>query len=243
MDGSHRSAQSVVHLDPQFQGNLAAIYARVSTKDQADRGYSLPTQHEQCLAFALDLGYVVEHVFQEDYSGVSLRRPQLTILRDLVRERRVKAVIVYDADRLSRKLAHQLLLIEELEQCGVELHVVTAPDRKNTPEGRLFAHMQGVIAEFEREKLLEKTRRGREGRAKAGHAVYGRVTYGYCYIKDKPKSSHYEIHEPEAAVVRTIFMLYVEQGLSQEAIARKLIQDGIKSPKAQYRRLPLYVWH
>src|SRR5205809_6015313 len=91
---------------------LAAIYARVSTTDQADKGYSLPTQLEACQAMARQEGYAVPetHIFVDDYTVTSLNCPQFTQLRDLVRQRLVRSVFVYDLDRLSRKLAHQLLL-------------------------------------------------------------------------------------------------------------------------------------
>src|SRR2546423_1221823 len=93
---------------PQPPGQVpAAIYARVSTTDQADRGYSLPTQIEACQTLAHQEGYTApeSHVFVDDYTGTSLNRPQFTKLRDMVRNGLVQAVIVYDLDRLSRKLA------------------------------------------------------------------------------------------------------------------------------------------
>src|SRR5438128_12214872 len=113
---------------PQPSGHRsAAIYARVSTTEQADKGYSLPTQIEAFQRLAQQEGYTVpeSHIFVDDYTGTSLNRPQFTKLRDLVHHRLVQAVIVYDLDRLSRKLAHQLLLSEEFEQAGVTLHIVT----------------------------------------------------------------------------------------------------------------------
>src|SRR5438132_5670335 len=121
---------------------IAAIYARVSTTDQADKGYSLPTQLAACQALARQEGYVVPdtHVFVDDYTATSLNRPQFTPLRDLVRQRLVQAVFVHDLDRLSRKLAHQLLLSEEFEQAEVALR--TARGRRgraqagHVPQGR-----------------------------------------------------------------------------------------------------------
>jgi site-specific DNA recombinase len=86
---------------PQPNGQLpAAIYARVSTQDQADRGYSLPTQIEACLAWARQQGYSVpaDYVFSEDYTGTSLNRPQFTKLRELVQQQLVQMVIVHDQD-------------------------------------------------------------------------------------------------------------------------------------------------
>src|SRR5438105_12006171 len=163
---------------PTDTPKLAAIYARVSTAEQADKGYSLPTQLDACQGMARQEGYTVPntHVFVDDYTGMSLNRPQFTPLRDLVRQRLVQAVFVYDLDRLSRKLAHQLLLSEEFEQAGVALRIVTMPDGAKTPETQLLSNVRGIIAECERAKILERTARGRRGRAQAGHVTYGRRT-------------------------------------------------------------------
>src|SRR5215470_3036931 len=190
--------------------HIAAIYARVSTTDQADKGYSLPTQLDACQAIARQEGYTVPdtHVFVDDYTGTSLNRPQFTQLRDLVRQRLVQAVFVYDLDRLSRKLAHQLFLSEEFDLAGVALRIVTMPDGTKTPEAQLLTNVRGIIAEYERAKILERTARGRRGRAQAGHVPYGRRTYGYRYIKHAGKGAHYEIDLDEATVVKRIFRLY-----------------------------------
>ena len=118
---------------------IGAVYARVSTTEQADKGYSLPTQIEACLDLAQREGYTVPdtHVFVDDYTGTSLNRPQFTQLRDLVRQQLVPAVFVYDLDRLSRKLAHQLLLTEEFEQAGVALRLVTSSAMRFLMDPRL----------------------------------------------------------------------------------------------------------
>ena len=170
------SSRSLPHGTPAQQVSpqtdtpkLAAIYARVSTTDQADKGYSLPTQIEACQAMARQEGYAVpeSHVFVDDYTGTSLNRPQFTLLRDLVRQRLVQAVFVHDLDRLSRKLAHQLLLSDEFEQAGVALRIVTMPEGAKTPEAQLLSNVRGIIAEYERAKILERTARGRaDARAK-----------------------------------------------------------------------------
>jgi hypothetical protein len=124
---------------------LAAIYARVSTAEQADRGFSLPTQIAACQELAAQLALTVPegHVFVDDYTGMSLNRPQFSRLRELVEEKQIVAVVVHDTDRLSRKLAHQLLLTEAFEQAGVALHIVTMPDGAKTPEHQLLSNMRG----------------------------------------------------------------------------------------------------
>ncbi len=228
---------------------LAAIYARVSTTDQADKGYSLPTQLEACQAMARLEGYAVpeSHVFVDDYTGTSLNRPQFTQLRDLVRQRLVQAVFVHDLDRLSRKLAHQLLLSDEFEQAGVALRIVTMPDGAKTPEAQLLANVRGIIAEYERAKILERTARGRVGRAKAGHVPGGRSTLGYVYVKHPVKGATYEIDPGEAALVQRIFRLYVQEGWSQEAIAAQLRRENVPTPADRRpglrRTLPIRLWH
>jgi site-specific DNA recombinase len=217
----------------------------VSTADQADKGYSLPTQIDACQRLAQQEGYTVldTHIFVDDYTGTSLNRPQFTKLRDLVRQRLVQAVFVYDLDRLSRKLAHQLLLSDEFEQAGVALHIITMPNAAKTPEMQLLVNMRGIIAEYERAKLLERTARGRRGRAQAGHVPQGRCPLGYTYIKHASQGAHYEVHPEEAALVQRIFQLYVEGGRALDAIAALLTQEGIPTPADHLRTLPARVWH
>jgi site-specific DNA recombinase len=233
-------------VSPQIDtAALAAIYARVSTTEQADKGYSLQTQIESCQTMAQQEGYTVPdtHVFIDDYTGTSLNRPQFKHLRDLVHQRLVQAVFVHDLDRLSRKLAHQLLLSEEFEQAGVALRIVTMPEGAKTPEAQLLSNVRGIIAEYERAKILERTARGRKGRAQAGHVPYGRRTLGYIYVKHKDKGAHYEVHPEEAALVQRIFRLYLENDFSIERLAALLTREGIPTPMGTRRVFPSSVWH
>jgi site-specific DNA recombinase len=227
----------------------AAIYARVSTTDQADKGYSLPTQIDACQRLAQQEGYAVPdtHVFVDDYTGTSLNRPQFTKLRDLVHQRLVQAVIVYDLDRLSRKLAHQLLLSEEFEQAGVALLFVTMPTTAKTPETQLLSNVRGIIAEYERSKILERTMRGLRGRAQAGHVPGGAVPLGYRYVRNEHGKT-YEIDPEEATLVQHIFEMYTKEGLSINAIAQHLTRAGVPTHRDRRgigpaRKLNAGVWH
>jgi len=227
-NGAHAPQASCLTDTP----TIAAIYARVSTTDQADKGYSLPTQIEACQAMAQQEGYTVpeSHVFADDYTGTSLNRPQFTQLRNLVQQRLVQAVFVYDPDRLARKLAHQLLLSEEFAQAGVALRTVTMPDGAKTPESQLLSNVRGIIAEYERAKIVERTMRGLKGRAKEDYPSASVIPLGYRYVKHDGKGGHYVIAPEEARLVQDIFQWYVQESISMHAIAVRLIQMGIPTP-------------
>src|ERR671925_582996 len=163
----------------------AAIYARVSTEDQG-KGFSIPTQIEAGQKLAEREGYIVSEtsvLVDEGISGTTMDRPGLRKLRDLVNSKAITAVVVYDPDRLSRNLGHQLLLAEEFERAGVKLLIVSHPMEQG-PEGWLFFQMRGALAEYERAKTLERLKRGLIGRAKAGCPNGGNVAFGYRYVKE-----------------------------------------------------------
>jgi site-specific DNA recombinase len=219
----------------------AAIYARVSTEDQAD-GYSLPSQVDACQKLAAQHGYHVPdaYVFQEDYTGKVLGRPLLPHVRELVRARAVQAIIVYDPDRLARRFALQVILEEEMDQAEVKLIYVNHA-RDETPEGRAMGYMRGVFAEVEREKIMERTRRGLVYRAKAGNPSGGGVPLGYRAILE-PHKARWEIIETEAALVRRIFAMALS-GLSTYTIALQLSQERIPTRgNGGLRRLPPGIW-
>ncbi len=193
----------------QTVNRLAAIYARVSTEDQG-KGYSIPTQIEACQRLAQQEGYTVpdSHIFvDEGISGTTLDRPALRRLRELVAVQAIAAVIILDPDRLSRKMGKLLVLTDELQAANIPLLCVSHAVEYG-PEGMLFFQMRGVIAEYEREKALERMHRGRLGRVKSGYPHGGGVPLGYRYIAE-PHKGQYEIDEEEAAIVRRIFDLYL----------------------------------
>ena len=132
-------------------------------------------------------------------------------------------MLVHSPDRLSRKYAYQVLLIEELGRHGVETRFLNAPSSA-TAEDHLLVQFQGMIAEYERAQILERSRRGKRHRARAGEiSVMGGAPYGYRYLRkrdDAPAS--YVVVEAEARVVRDIYEHYTVTGWSIEGICRWL---------------------
>jgi len=202
----------------------AAIYVRVSTDEQAQKGFSLAEQEAACRERAREIGASQVTVFADPgFSGELLDRPGLTALREAVRSGRVDCIVVRDADRLSRRLAHQLLLVQEFEKHNVRLEFLDF-SWKDSPEGRLFYAVRGAIAEYEKEKIRERSMRGRLQKARQGGIPVLFDVYGYVY---RPETGEVEVYEDEARVVRNLFQWFVQEDLSPYALAKRLNEQGV----------------
>ncbi len=201
----------------------AAIYARVSTADQV-KGTSLDGQVELCQTFAKEQGLTVIKIVREDASGARLDRKGLGEIRDMAWAGELEAVIVFDPDRLSRSMAHMMLLVDELERYKAGILFVNAP-REDTPEGKMLFGIRSLFAEYEREKIRERTRRGKQRRIEEGSVFMSRSSpYGYRYIVGE---SRIEIIEEEAVWVRRIYEWAALEGLSLRKIGRRLDEMGV----------------
>lgn len=214
----------------------AAIYCRVSSDSQESEGTSLQTQLESCREYCQGKGYDVTYYFTEAYSGLTLDRPKLNELRELVRNEQVDIVVVYCLDRLSRNATHGVILRDELDKHHVILESVTE-DIDKTPLGEAITYLRGTFSQIEAEKIKERTGRGRKAKAKLGHIPGGGFarTYGYDYItKRDGNSGRRVINEPEAEWVRQMFQWLVNDGLSTTGIANRLNSLGVLSKRGGY---------
>ena len=176
----------------------AAIYARVSSDRQKEE-HTIGSQILALMDYARNEACTVaeEWIFKaEGYSGASLVRPGLERLRDLASEGQIETVLAYSPDRLSRKYAYQVLLIEEFARHGVDIDFVKSL-KATTPEEELLLQFQGMIAEYERAQIAERSRRGKRYRAKAGSVnVLSGAPYGYRHMKKTDTSAaYYEVIE------------------------------------------------
>ena len=224
---------------------MAAIYARVSSEQQREE-HTIASQTAALIEFAKnhDLEVPKEWVFEDEgYSGATLERPGLERVRDLAAEGQIQVVLAYAPDRLSRKYAYQILLIEELARHGVETLFVKAP-QSATAEDQLLVQFQGMIAEYERAQILERSRRGKRHRARAGElSVMSGAPYGYRYVrKSEDAPASYAVIDAEARVVQRIYEMYTVEGLSIGAIARRLNEEGIPTCKRIARWERSVVW-
>lgn len=214
---------------------MKAIYVRVSTEEQAQKGYSIEDQIDQCRKKAKTNDLEIIEYIDDGYSGEFLDRPAMMKLREDLKDGLIDEVICLDPDRLSRKLMNQLIVSEEIEK-KAKLTFVNH-DYQKTPEGMLFYQMRGAIAEFEKAKINERMSAGRKRKALQGKVVKNPNMYGYSYDK---KESKFIIIEEEANIVRLIFDLFtkpndIARGIN--GIAHYLTNQKIPTKKKKG------VWH
>ena len=208
----------------------AAIYARVSsTRQKQDQTISSQTAALHEMAEHSGLEVPPEWVFEDEgYSGATLIRPALERLRDLTAQVPIDVVLCYSPDRLARRYAYQALLIDEFARAGTEVRFVNGP-KGETPEDELLVQFQGMIAEYERAQIAERSRRGKAHRARAGTVnVLSGAPFGFRYIRrSESADARYEIVEEEAAVVREMFRRYAEDQCSIAELTRWLSAEGV----------------
>lgn len=213
---------------------MIAIYARVSTEEQAKHGFSIYSQIRECQAMVpceQSLTFIDEGV-----SGEILERPALNQLREKIDCGEVTTVICLDPDRLSRKLLHQLLLTEEWENKGVHLSFVNGEYQK-TPEGNLFYALRGAISEFEKAQITERMCRGRREKARQGKVLRDFQIYGYDY---NDETEQLVINSVEGEIVSSVFSWYLQEShgmKSISSIARMLTNKGIPTKRGASK------WH
>jgi len=210
----------------------AAIYCRVSTDNQEREGTSLQTQLESCVAYCQGKDYNASYRFSEKYSGLSLERPELDKLRELVRAEQIDVVVVYSLDRLTRDPGHGVILTQEIEKHRVALETVTE-DVDNSELGKLITYIRGYASKLETEKIRERTLRGKKARALEGkipHGGFARL-YGYDYDRTSKKRV---VNKTEAYWVRQIFKWLVDEGLSTNAITYRLRDLHAPTKRSRY---------
>lgn len=208
----------------------AAIYARVSSEQQAEAGTiasQVAALRTRVLADGVTLAEDLVFI-DEGYSGATLVRPALERLRDLAAAGGIDRVYVHSPDRLARKYAYQVLLLDELATVGVEV-VFLNRELGRSPEDDLLLQVQGMVAEYERAKILERSRRGKRHGARTGAvSVLSGAPYGYRYVrKDEGGGvARYEIVLEEARVVRQLFHWVGQERATIGEVTRRLTAAG-----------------
>jgi len=208
---------------------IVAAYARVSTERQAEQ-QTIEQQLAALRAYAQVQGWALtdEQVYRDDgWSGARLDRPALDRLRDAIGRAQVDTLLIASPDRLARRYAYQVWLLEEFARAGCTVVFLDRPP-SDDPQDALLVQIRGAVAEYERTVIADRTRRGRLAALQAGRLLpWSRPPYGYRVDPQAPRDpAGIAPDEEQAAVVRQIFGWYVEDGLTLHAIARRLSAAG-----------------
>jgi site-specific DNA recombinase len=224
----------------------AAIYARVSSDQQAQE-HTIDSQVEALTGRVREDGLVVEdslRFIDEGQSGAVLVRPALERLRDQASAGLIDRLYVHSPDRLARKYAYQILLVEEFQRCGIEV-VFLNHEIGDKPEEQLLLQVQGMIAEYERAKILERSRRGKMHAARNGSvSVFSKAPYGYRYVSKREGHgvARFEVIASEAQTVMTIFGWYGKEDYSLIQICDRLNREGVLRRSGKPGWDPTSVW-
>src|SRR5919199_2808343 len=209
----------------------AILYARVSTEEQAEEGYSLPEQIRDLRRYAQAQGYAIlgDPIVDDGYSGRTMNRPGLALVRELAEDGAFDVLLVAKWNRLFRRGAYQDLFIAEMKLAGVD--VISLDGQKNdSPAGKLFNRMMADFSEYQRDDLIETMQRGKRGRARQGKVIPSRfVPYGFSY---DPRIGNYRVHEDRMQAVRAVFRMVGGEGRSLYHVTKVLARDGVPTPAA-----------
>jgi len=199
-----------------------ALYCRVSTAHQ-EKDETIQTQLKKLKETYKEKEIVKE--YKDVGSGAYLQRPSLNQMREEAKKGFFDTIAVYSLDRLSRKLGHQIALIEEFEERGIKIEVL-GENYESNPENILNRNIRGAISEYERFKITQRMRDGKMRKAETDF-VWGTASYGYKIIKKDGKRI-LEIDPKEAKVVKAMFDIYQEEhGLGKTA--KRIYEKGYKA--------------
>jgi site-specific DNA recombinase len=222
-----------------------AIYARVST-DRQERMQTIDSQLTALSEWVTAQGHELrpEHIYRDEgASGAHLDRPGLDRLRDAARNGDFELVGVLSPDRLARKYAYQVLLLEEFRRLGCAVVFLQRPI-SDDPHDQLLLQIQGALAEYERTVISERFRRGKLQRARAGVYLGGKAPYGYRYVPKRDDCpGHLLIDETEAALVRTLFPWLIEDQLTIRQLIKRLNRSAWQPRSGRRPWSPAVIHH
>jgi site-specific DNA recombinase len=210
----------------------AVIYIRVSTEEQAEKGFSIQAQRDECYRKALELGCSRDDVLEfceEGVSGSILERPELMEALNRIGKGDIDYFISLDSSRLSRNTAHQLIIIDEIKKANVQL-VFVKNTYEDSPEGRFQITIMAAVDEYERARMQLRSELGKRAKAAQGKLTHSPGLYGYDFDKETDTLS---INEKEAEVVRMMYRMLLDEDMGPYSIARKLNDTGIPSPRGK----------
>ena len=224
------------------QPTKAILYARVSTDEQGE-GPSLDEQLRVCRLYAAQHGLSQVAEFKEEFTGTTLKRPQFEKVLKMLQEGRAGALVVAVHDRLSRNYLDFLILRDQLDKAGIELHYANTGPSRNDFNGLLTESIQALLSHGERLRIIDRTRNGKFAHARRGRVVQGLLPYGYARDDNK----NIVIVDEYAYWAKKIFEWFAygdEFGgpLKIREIANELNKRGVPPPSERKNANNGYTW-
>lgn len=220
--------------DSAAQPLRAAIYARVSSEEQRE-GQTIDSQIAELERFIREKGWLLVSMYKDEgWSGALLSRPALDRLRDDAARRQFDLILLNDVDRLARDVAHLGIVKRDLERSGVRVVFRKLP-QEESPTYNLMVNVLGSFAEFEREMIADRTRRGRRHKVEVRQQFLGTLAaYGYRYVpknKASGQDGYLEVVPDEAALVRQIYEWVDQEALSARQVVARLNKSQVRAQK------------
>ncbi|MCL2095727.1 MAG: recombinase family protein [Oscillospiraceae bacterium] len=205
------------------------IYVRVSTEEQAQEGYSIRAQQEKLADYARLKDWSVYKVYcDEGISGKNVtERPAVNEMIDDIEKGRINNVLIFKIDRLTRSITDLVNFIELFNEYDCCFNSFSENIDTHTATGRMFIKFMGIIAEFERENISERSKLGFERKVKEGYTLATRTaSYGYDRT---PGNKVQQINKYEAQIVLEVFDMFVNKNMAYLEIAQNLNERNIKT--------------
>lgn len=214
-----------------MEQRIDAIYARQSI-DRLD-SISTESQIEFC-AYELRGGEYTAYI-DKGFSGKNTSRPEFQAMLMDVRSGKIKRVVCYRLDRISRSVLDFATMMDEFQRHNVEFVSCSEKFDTSTPMGRAMLNICIVFAQLERETIQQRVTDAYRSRCLKGFYMGGRVPYGYRLIDHKidgKRTSCYAVKADEAEVVQLMYSLYSQPQTSIGDVVRYLDDHHIVNPQA-----------
>ena len=221
----------------------AIIYTRVSTDEQAEKGYSLRDQQQRLEKHCEAKGYEIVKHFQDDHSAKTFNRPEFHNLLDFIKKNkgRVKKIVVAKWDRFSRNMEASLNMISFLLKLGITVEAMEQPLDESVPENLLMKAFYLAAPQVENARRSLNTTNGMRRALKEGRYV-STAPYGFKNTRDEQNRP---IITPSgmAPVVKKAFEEIASGNFQIEVLRKRLLKDGLKISRSNFYTLlrnPIY---
>ncbi len=216
------------------------IYLRVSTREQAEGGYSIPAQREACMKLIREKDWnLVDEYADRGESARSTARPQLQEMLSRLKKKDVDAVIVHKIDRLARNMSDHVAIKAVLTRTGAQL-VSVVENIEDSASGRFVEGIHALMAEFYSANLSAEVKKGLLQKAKSGGMVT-RAPVGYRNVRNTIEGTSIAkvvIDEDMAPLVKECFNLYATGNYSLAEIQKIMAKKGLRNNFSKKRPAP-----